>query len=127
LFYEGRPPIEIIAQILIAILFIGTGIINAVWRRANIVPRMGQLGVPFPKPSLYIGFVMQFAGGFMVLLDYYAAYGAMVLIFFTALAAVIFHRFWEMSDPYRYDTHRQFVFNNGAVIGSLLFVISRSG
>jgi putative oxidoreductase len=126
LFYDGRPPIEIVAQILIAVLFIGTGMINAVWRQANIIPRMGQLGIPFPKWSLQIGFIMQFSGGLMVLFDWYAAWGAVILIVFTLMAAAIFHRFWEMDDPYRFDTHRQFVFNNGAVIGGLLFIIARS-
>lgn len=126
MFYAGRPPIEIVAQIMIAILFIGTGIINAGWRQGNIIPRMGLLGVPLPKLSLYIGFVMQFAGGFMILFDWHARYGAMLLIFFTLLAAVIFHRFWQMNDPYRYDTHRQFLFNNTAVIGGLLFIIARA-
>lgn len=127
MFYAGRPPIEIFAQIMISILFIGTGIINAGWRQGNIIPRMGQLGVPWPKACLYIGFIMQFAGGFMILFDWHARYGATLLIFFTLLAAVIFHRFWQMSDPYRYDTHRQFLFNNTAVIGGLLFIIARAG
>lgn len=126
MYYAGSPMIEIIAQILIATLFIGTGIINAVWRRGNIIPRMGQLGVPFPALSLYFGFVMQFIGGFMILFDWHAAYGAIILIIFTLMAAAIFHRFWEMADPYKYDTHRQFVFNNGAVIGGLLFIIARN-
>ena len=122
MFYAGSSALEVIAQILIANLYIGTGIINAVWRRKAIIPRMGQT-VPYPKFCLYAGFVMQFAGGIMVLIDWYAAYGAMVLIFFTILAMIIFHRFWEMPDPYKYDTHRQFLFNNGAVIGSLLLII----
>ena len=126
MFYAGRPPIEIVAQVMIAILFIGTGIINAGWRQANIIPRMGQLGTPFPKLSLYIGFAMQFAGGFMILFDWHARYGAMLLIVFTLMAAAIFHRFWQMPDPYRYDTHRQFLFNNTAVIGGLLFIIARA-
>ncbi|MGE3247536.1 MAG: DoxX family protein [Beijerinckiaceae bacterium] len=127
MFYEGRPPVEIVAQIMIAILYIGTGIINAGWRQANIIPRMGQLGTPMPRLSLYIGFAMQFVGGFMILFDWHARIGAALLIVFTLLAAAIFHRFWEMNDPYRYDTHRQFLFNNTAVIGGLLFIISRSG
>lgn len=126
MFYAGRPPVEVIAQVMIAILFIGTGIINAGWRQANIIPRMAQLGTPFPKLSLYIGFAMQFAGGFMILADWNARIGAIVLIVFTLLAAAIFHRFWQMGDPYRYDTHRQFLFNNCAVIGGLLFIIARS-
>jgi len=123
LFYAGSSALEIVAQLLIANLFIGTGIINAVWRQAGIIPRMGQT-VPYPRACLYIGFVMQFTGGIMILIDWYAAYGAMLLIFFTLLAAVIFHRFWEMPDPYKYDTHRQFLFNNGAVIGGLMLIIA---
>lgn len=127
MFFEDRPPLEIIAQVMIAFLFLGIGVINAGWRQKNIVPRMAQLGAPFPRLSLYIGFAMQFAGGLMILFDWHARYGAMLLIFFTILAAVIFHRFWEMDDPYRYDTHRQFVFNNCAVIGGLLFIIATAG
>lgn len=127
MFYADRPPIEIVAQVMISILFIGTGIINMVWRQGNIIPRMGALGVPFPQLSLYVGFVMQFIGGFMLLFDWHARYGAMLLIVFTLMAAAIFHKFWLMEDPYRYDTHRQFLFNNTAVIGGLLFVISRTG
>lgn len=127
MFFDQRPPVEIVAQIMIAVLFIGTGIINAGWRQANIVPRMAALGVPYARLSLYIGFAMQFAGGFMLLFDWHARWGAGLLIVFTLMAAAIFHRFWQMSDPYRYDTHRQFLFNNCAVIGGLLFVMSRAG
>lgn len=95
MFYAGRPALEIIAQLMIATLFLGTGTINAVWRQKLLIPRMGQLGAPFPKLSLYIGFAMQFTGGFMILFDWHARYGAMLLIVFTVLAAIIFHRFWK--------------------------------
>ena len=113
---------EIIAHILIAALFIIGGIKNIIIRQ-EVLERMAALRVPAPKPVLYAGFTVQFIGAFMVLFDFYAAIGAMILIVFTVAATWMFHRYWLMPDPVRRNYHMLLGLNNFGVVGGLFLLV----
>ncbi|NND50066.1 MAG: DoxX family protein [Rhizobiales bacterium] len=121
--YEGQPALHIAGQIMIAILFLGTGAINATTKVKQHRDRMVDAGVPFAGPLLVIGFTLQFIGGLMLLFDYRTALGAAILIVFTLAASAIFHRFWLIEDPLRRHYHLSFLFGNCAVIGGLLLLM----
>ena len=123
MFYEAKPFIHVIGQLLVAFLFLGTGIANALWKQQQHIDRMAAYGVPFPQYALWAGFVLQFAGGAMVALDWYTRWGAGLLIIFTVLASAIFHRYWTVQDPLRRHLHISFLFSNTAVIGALLLLM----
>ena len=84
---------------------------------------LGALGVPFPYLALWIGFAIQYVGGVLVLLDVYTCLGASLLILFTVLATVIFHRFWLTPDLLMRHIHKSIIFSNIGIIGALLLLL----
>lgn len=123
MFYAEHTPLEIVGQLMIATLLLGTLAINAATKERQHVDRMAAMNIPLPRATLWAGFALQAVGGVMVAADWHAGVGAIVLIVFTVLASAIFHRFWTMEDPLRRHLHLSFVFSNIAVIGALLLLI----
>ncbi len=121
--YADHTNLQIAGQLLIAVLFLGTGIINSTTKAKQHVDRMAAMNIPVPALTLWVGFAMQYAGGIMVALDYRVDIGAMILIVFTLAATAMFHRWWLVDDPLRKHLHLSFVFSNCAVLGGLLFLI----
>lgn len=123
MFYENHTSLEIIGQLMIATLFVGTLLINATTKVKQHADRMAAMHVPLPHITLWAGFALQAAGGVMVAADWHTDIGAIVLIIFTILASAIFHRFWLMDDPLRRHMHVSILFANIAVIGALLLLL----
>lgn len=123
MYYAGHTTLEIVGQLMIATLFLGTLLLNAATKEKQHFDRMAAMNIPLPRATLWAGFVLQGVGGLMVAADWHADLGAILLIVFTVLASAIFHRFWTMEDPLRRHLHLSFVFSNIAVIGALLLLI----
>lgn len=123
MFYADHTPLEIVAQLMIVSLFLGTGLINATTKVRQHAERMAEMGVPLPWVTLWAGFALQFAGSILVLLDWHTDVGVALLIVFTVLASAIFHRFWTRPDPLARHLHLSFLFSKVAVIGGLLLLL----
>ena len=98
MFHADHTPIQILAHILIAALFIFVGVRNA-FNWDGVIKRMLELKVPIPKISFPIALVVQFAGAALVLADYRAQWGAALLIGFTIITSGFYHRYWTYGDP----------------------------
>ena len=121
--YEGQTAIQIAGQVLIAFLFLATGILNSLYKVKQHLDRMVAVGVPFARAALYLGFAMQLVGGAMLLFDYRTDIACPILIVFTVVATAIFHQYWRVEDPIRRHMHFSFIFSNLAIIGGLLVVM----
>jgi putative oxidoreductase len=121
--YEGKTALEILSQILIASLFLGTLTINATSKVEQHLDRMRAMGLPFPCILLWVGFSIQAVGSTMLVLDIRPDIGASLLIIFTIIATIIFHRFWGVKDPLRRHLHVSLIFSNLAIVGALLLLI----
>ncbi len=121
--YADHSAVQIAGQLLIAFLFLGTGVINSTMKVKQHVDRMAAMGIPQARLVLWIGFAMQYAGGLSVAFDYRTEIGAVILIVFTVVATAIFHRYWELEDPLRRHLHQSFIFSNCAIVGGLLLLI----
>jgi putative oxidoreductase len=113
---------EIVGRALIAYLFVWTGIYN--WSRPERVKfnteHLRGRGVPFPSFVLHAAFVWQIVGGTMILLDIETKIAIVMLLIFTALAEILFHNYWDMTDPLRRMYHRLIFLNNCGVMGGLV-------
>lgn len=118
--------LHMLGQLLIAVLFLGTALINSTTMVKQHRDRMVALDIPLAGMLLWAGFVIQYAGALSLLFNYYSAYGASALIVFTIAATAIFHRFWRVEDAFLRHLHRSFVFSNIGIVGGLLLVISGS-
>lgn len=116
--------IAVTAHLLVAVLFIGAGVINAFspTRTRQHIEHFAALGLPAPWLVLFVGYALQFGGGLMVLFDWHADIGALMLIVFTITAMLTYHHFWTMQDPARRNTARLFFLNNCAVLGGLILI-----
>jgi uncharacterized membrane protein YphA (DoxX/SURF4 family) len=121
--YQEHTPLQIAGQLLIAFLFLGTGLVNVATKFRQHLDRMVAVGVPCAKPVLIAGFAMQFAGGLLVALDWHRALGAAILIVFTVLATAIFHQYWRVEDPLRRHLHVSYIFSNCGIVGGLLLLL----
>ncbi|MDG2313486.1 MAG: DoxX family protein [Alphaproteobacteria bacterium] len=120
--YSEHTNIEMAGQLMIAVLFLGTALINSLTQVKQHAERMRALGVPLPYLALWAGFAIQYVGGVLVLLDLYTNIGASLLILFTVLATVIFHRYWLASDLLMRHIHKSIIFSNIGIIGALLLL-----
>ncbi len=124
MFYDHMPIQNAVGQVLLALAFLVTGILNATGKFKMHRDRMAAAGVPMATAALVVGFAMQLVGGALLLADWHYRWGAAILIVFTVLATAIFHRWWLVTDdPLRRHLHLSFVFNNMAVVGGLLLIL----
>ncbi len=121
--YSDHTILQTIGQLLIAFLFLATGIINVSTKFKQHLDRMVEVGVPFAKAALITGFAMQLVGGLLLALDTWRSIGAGILIAFTIAATAIFHQFWRVEDPLRRHLHVSFIFSNTALVGALLLLM----
>ena len=109
---------------LIVFYFTAAWVLNC--NRASLedhVRRMVAFGTPFPRFVFCAGMTMQIVGCVLLALDWHADIGAWLLIAFTVLATVIFHRFWLMADPVKRLFSRLNVLSNIGIVGGLLLLL----
>jgi putative oxidoreductase len=121
--YENHTLLQTVGQLLMASIFIITGIVNASTKFQQHLDRMVAAGVPLARACLVTGFALQITGGALVALDYHRDVGAVMLIVFTILATAIFHQYWKVQDPLRRHLHISFIYNNTGLVGGLLWLI----
>jgi uncharacterized membrane protein YphA (DoxX/SURF4 family) len=121
---ETETTLHLIGRWLIAFVFLGTLVTNALWKFEQHRSRMEAYGVPMPKLALIVGFAMQGVGGLMIAADWHRAIGAWICIVFLVIATAIFHRWWTVTnEPLRRHFHISFVFGNIGLIGALLLLM----
>ncbi len=121
--YADHTTLQIVGQILIAVLFLGTALINSTTKVKQHAERMAALGVPIPYVMLWLGFAVQYTGAILLLLDVWTDIGVYLLLLFIVAATVIFHRFWRVGDPLMRHMHLSSLFSNIAVVGALLLLL----
>lgn len=128
MFHADHSLIEMAAHGLVAVLFIGAGAVNASSRQRSRqhAEHFAALGLPAPWLVLCAGYALQFTGGAMVLADWHADRGALLLIVFTITAMLAYHHFWRMEEPVRRNTARLFFLNNCGVLGGLALIAEPS-
>jgi putative oxidoreductase len=123
----GDEWIELLGRALIAYLFVWTGIYN--WSRQERVQfniqHLRNRGVPYPAFVLHAAFVWQIVFGLMFLAGIQADIAAGAMLVFCLLAEILFHNYWDMTDPLRRMYHRLLFLNNCGVMGGLILFMVR--
>jgi len=76
-------------------------------------------GVVMPGLLAVIAACVEFFGAIAIVLGFKTRYAALLMAVFTAFAAVIGHRFWQVSGPTHQDVYYHFM-KNIAIIGGYL-------
>jgi len=124
LYANDASMLDSIGRLMIVALFLIIGIRNL--QKFHIddhIARLTKFKAPFPKATFWVGQTMEFVGIAMVLLNWHAAIGVVILIVFTVVATLLLLRFWEVDvPPMRIGMQNGFVANI-AVVGGLLLLL----
>src|SRR5689334_9626129 len=124
--YDGASGLEIAGRLLIVFFFLAAGFYNLSPARVkDHIERMRGFGVPLAGAAFWTGLAMQFTGCALLLLNWRADVGVVLLIAFTVLAGGMFHRFWTVDEPMKRNALRLGLLNNIALVGGLLLLLQK--
>ena len=111
-------PLALLGRILMAWFFIIPGI-GKLTGFAGAVGYAKSAGMPMAEVGVAIGLLIEIGGGLALLLGWGTRYAAALLAFFTLVATVIFHAYWNV--PAEAVAVTKLLFNkNIAIVGGLL-------
>jgi len=82
---------------------------------------LAKRGVPAPSFMGWLGAIVEFGGGLLIILGVKIRYVAILMILFVIVATLISHRYWEFTGADLAVQHTNF-WKNVAIIGGLLFM-----
>lgn len=111
-------------RLLIVALFLIIGIRNLQkFHVDDHIARLTKFRAPFPRVTFWVGQTMGFVACAMILLNWHADIGVILLIVFTVVASLLLLRFWEVDvPPMRVGMQNGMVANIGVVGGLLLLL-----
>ena len=111
-------------RLLIVALFVIIGLRNL--QKFHIddhITRLTKFGAPMPKVTFWVGETASFVACVMILLNWHADIGVMILIAFIVIASLLLLRFWQVDvPPMRIGMQNGFCANI-AVLGGLLLLL----
>ena len=108
-------------RILLALIFLLSGF-GKLAGFDGTVGYIASQGLPAPQLLAIAAIIVEIGGGLMLVLGWRARWGAVALLVFTALAALLFHNFWSV--PAEQAQIQMIMFmKNIAIMGGLLFVV----
>ena len=108
-------------RILIALIFILSGF-SKIAGFDGTVGYIASQGLPTPQLLAIVAIIVEIGGGLMLVLGWRARWGAVALLVFTALAALLFHNFWAVPADQAQIQMIMFM-KNISIMGGLLFVV----
>jgi putative oxidoreductase len=78
-------------------------------------------GVPMPTFMGWLGAIVEFGGGLLILLGVKLRYAAVLMILFVVVATLLRHRYWEFAAE-AFTAQRSNFWKNVTIIGGLLFM-----
>src|SRR5688572_26308803 len=100
LYANDASMLDTIGRLMIVALFLIIGIRNL--QKFHIddhIARLTKFKALLPKVTFWVGQTMEFVGIAMVLFNWHAAIGVVILIVFTVVATLLLLRFWEVDVP----------------------------
>jgi putative oxidoreductase len=114
----GHDTVLLVARVAMAAIFLPSGF-QKLTHLATFAQSLSQRGVPGAAELAPLGAGVEFLGALLILLGIRLRWAALLMAVFTAVAALISHRFWELADVARTQQQVQFM-KNIAIIGGFL-------
>ena len=110
----------LLGRILIALLFIPAGL-GKISGFSGTVGYIASKGLPMPAVAAAGTIVVEVLVGLALLVGFKTRWAALILAFFTLMAALFFHNFWAVPPEQQMMQSINF-YKNLAIVGGLLFV-----
>jgi putative oxidoreductase len=111
----------LIGRILIAFIFLQSGY-DKIMNYSKTVTLMTQKGMPMAEVLIIPTIIILIGGGLMILLGWYARWGALALIVFLIPATIYFHDYWAYTSVQQLNQFHHFV-KNLAILGALFYIM----
>jgi putative oxidoreductase len=112
-------------RLLLIAFFLSVGIRNLQAHHVeDHVKRLTTFKAPLPRVTFWVGQSIEFIGCALVLFNWHAAIGVLLLLFFTTVASALLLRFWEVAGPMRTGLQNGMLANIG-IVGGLLLLLQR--
>ncbi len=115
--------LSLIARIMIATIFLLSGVGNKIPNFTGVAAYMASEGVPLPQLMLVGAIAFLILGSLSVITGYQIRIGASLLLIFLILATYFFHDFWNFEGDARQQQMIQFM-KNVSMMGTMLFLIA---
>ena len=112
--------VALVGRVIISWIFLSSGF-GKLTDVAGFSAGLAKRGVPAPSFMGWLGAIVEFGGGLLILLGVKLRYAAILMILFVIVATLISHRYWE----YPVDqlvVQRTNFWKNVSIIGGLLFM-----
>jgi uncharacterized membrane protein YphA (DoxX/SURF4 family) len=111
-------------RLLIVALFLIVGIRNLQKHHIDDhINRLTHFKAPLPAATFWFGETMEFVACAMILLNWHADIGVILLIVFTVVSSLLLLRFWEVDVPPQRTGMQNGFIANIAVVGGLLLLL----
>ena len=119
----SRDLVALIARLLLAAMFLMTGIRQAI-DFGDTVSLIAAHELPLPALAAAIGIAVDLTGGLLVLVGWKARWAALLVAFFTLVTGLLFHQYWTDADAaVRLDDFFNF-WKNITIAGGFLMVFA---
>ena len=112
--------VALIGRLAMGSIFVSSGFtkLNDVAAFAGV---LAKRGVPVPSLMGWLGAIVEFGGGLLIIFGFKIRYAAILMVLFVIVATMISHRYWEYPAT-EIVAQRTNFWKNVAIIGGLLFM-----
>jgi putative oxidoreductase len=112
--------VALVGRVIMSWIFISSGF-GKITDVAGFATALAKRGVPAPSFMGWLGAIVEFGGGLLILLGVKLRYAAILMILFVIVATLISHRYWEYPVDQLVAQKTNF-WKNITIIGGLLFM-----
>jgi putative oxidoreductase len=112
--------VALIGRLLMGWIFVSSGF-GKLMNVAGFAAVLTKRGVPAPSFMGWLGAIVEFGGGLLIILGVKIRYVAILMILFVIVATLISHRYWDYPAEQLAAQHTNF-WKNITIIGGLLFM-----
>ncbi len=112
--------IALVGRLLMGWIFLSSGF-GKLMNVAGFAAVLAKRGVPAPSFMGWLGAIVEFGGGLLIILGVKIRYAAILMILFVIVATLISHRYWEFTGA-DLAAQRTNFWKNVTIVGGLLFL-----
>jgi putative oxidoreductase len=112
--------IALVGRLAMSWIFLSSGF-GKLTNVAGFSAGLAKDGVPMPTFMGWLGAIVEFGGGLLILLGLKIRYAAILMILFVLVATLLRHRYWEFTGDLLIPQRTNF-WKNATIIGGLLFM-----
>ena len=117
---SGHDVVALVGRLAMSWIFLSSGFAKLT-NVAGFSAGLAKDGVPMPTFMGWLGAIVEFGGGLLILLGLKLRYAAVLMILFVVVATLLRHRYWEFPAEALIAQRTNF-WKNVTIIGGLLFM-----